>query len=73
MANSGEGRIETVVIALQDGIELVIVTASAAQRQPEEGLPGGVDDFIQRVRAGLGCLYCILIANVVVRASYQKG
>src|SRR5207253_4784462 len=45
----GENGLDAVEIFLRDGIELVIVTAGAADRQPGEGERGRGNDVIKRI------------------------
>ena len=52
-ADIGEERLQTVVIALRDGIELVVVAPGAAERQAEEDRAGGVGDVVEHLLAAL--------------------
>src|SRR5690606_558829 len=70
--NAGKGRIQAVVVLLRDRIELVIVTAGAADRQPQKRLGCRGDHFVECVRPDLRRLGGILIADIVVGSSNQK-
>ncbi len=47
-------RLHAVVIALRDGIELVVVAARALHREPEHAAPDGPDHVVQIVEPILG-------------------
>ncbi|MFM1944030.1 MAG: hypothetical protein RI897_3012 [Verrucomicrobiota bacterium] len=49
--DTGENRLESVVILLRDGIELVVVAAGAAEGEAKKGCARGVDHVIQLVLA----------------------
>ena len=40
---------QAVVVLLRDGVDLVVVAASAVDRQAEERLPGGGDEVVEPV------------------------
>ena len=50
---AGEERLEAVVVALRDRVELVVVAAGAADRQAEDGRPEAVDHLGQHLLADL--------------------
>ena len=45
---AGEDPVERVVVALADRVELVVVAAGAAERQPQEGAAGRLDRVFER-------------------------
>ena len=47
VAQPGEDGLHAVVVALENGIELVIVTTRAADGEPEQALAHGADDFVK--------------------------
>ncbi len=63
---------ERVVIPLRERIELVIVTAGAPHRQPQERFARRPDHLIHLVGANLGGGDGILIAHVVIRTRHEK-
>ena len=46
--NAGERGVKAVVVALRNGIELVIMTTVAADGQPEKSFTGCADHFVDR-------------------------
>ena len=49
--DTGEERLHRVVVALRDRIELVIVAAGTADREPEQRRTGSLNDLVQFVLA----------------------
>src|SRR5206468_1577869 len=54
VGGGGEERFEAVIVLLGDGVELVVVTARAADRQPKEGSPHAADHLGQHFVAANG-------------------
>ena len=66
MVYAGEDGVHGVVVALEERIELVIVTAGAAEGDAEEGFAGGAEHFVDGVGADDGGLGGVLVTDVVV-------
>ena len=49
MAQRGEEGLEAEVVVLQDGVELVVMAAGAADGEAEEDLAGEVGDLVEDV------------------------
>ena len=51
MPDAGEGGFETVVVALGDGVEFVVVAAGAVGGEAEEGLGDDADHLFELIFA----------------------
>ena len=73
MDHASEGCVQPVVIALQNGVEFVVVTASATDRQSEKRFAGRTNHFVDGVRANLSGLISVLVADIVIGSGDKKG
>ena len=73
MPDTGKSGIKPVIVRLANRVELVVMTAGAAHRHPQERPARGIDDLVQRIGSNLGRLGGVLIIDGVMRASHQKG
>ncbi len=62
-----------VVLALADGIELVVMAAGAAHRQPQERRPGGVDHGRQLILPLLGGVRDLLALHLVAGPRHEEA
>ncbi len=69
----GEDRLQSIVIGLGDRVELVVVASGAMDRQPEEGRAGRGDHVVQVVHSLLLRPFRSLIADDVMRTSYEES
>ena len=73
MVNTGEDRLQGVVIGLCHRIELVFMAAAAAGANPKKGRAGGVDHVIQLVHALHNPVLGILPLHQVVGAGHEEA
>ena len=72
VSHARERRVHSVVVFLGNRVELVVVTASATERQSQERFARGTNHFVQRICSNLCCLHRILISNAVIGTGYEK-
>ena len=74
-AGTGEEGLQAVVVAVEDGVELVIVAAGAAVGEAEEGGADGVGDVVEQFLPALHEVACVaLVGEVAVEpGSDERG
>ena len=73
VSDPGKGGVKTVIVALEDRVELVVVAAGTADRQAEEGFRRGPDHVVDLVGSVLGCQHRIEVLDVVVGATDEEA
>ena len=72
MLNPGEDRLQGVIVALRDGVEFMIVTFRAADREPQEREACGRHQIVQVVQPLLARQFHVGATDHVVSAGDQK-
>ena len=62
-----------VVVSLQNGIELVIMTPCAANREPEEGAARGADKIMHLIRSLIRPQHRVLALHLIPGTRHQKS
>ena len=73
MLNTGEDRLQSIVISLTDGIEFVVVAAGTTGGKSQKGRPGRIDHVVQFVHPLLKTELRVLPFYLIIGACHQKA